>query len=142
MSAAGLFYTAVVWVLTILFPSFFIGIFSRDRTFMADAIPALHTYFFAFIFMALQFAGQTTFKALGKKRHAIFFSLFRKAVIVVPLTCILPRCFGLGTTGVFMAEPISNVIGGTACYVTMLLTVMPELRKKEEGAAQLGVSSH
>ena len=55
MSAAGLFYTAVVWVLTILFPSFFIGIFSRDRTFMADAIPALHTYFFAFIFK--QFKG-------------------------------------------------------------------------------------
>lgn len=127
MAAMGLFYTAAVWILIERFPSFFIGIFSTDSTFMADAIPALHTYFFAFVFMALQYTGQTTFKALGKKRHAIFFSLFRKVVIVVPLTILLPRLFGLGTTGVFMAEPISNVIGGTACFVTMLLTVMPEL---------------
>jgi Na+-driven multidrug efflux pump len=127
MAAMGLFYTAAVWILIERFPSFFIGIFSTDSTFMADAIPALHTYFFAFVFMALQYTGQTTFKALGKKRHAIFFSLFRKVVIVVPLTILLPRLFGLGTTGVFMAESISNVIGGTACFVTMLLTVMPEL---------------
>jgi ferredoxin len=127
MAAMGLFYTAAVWILIERFPSFFIGIFSTDSTFMADAIPALHTYFFAFVFMALQYTGQTTFKALGKKRHAIFFSLFRKVVIVVQLTILLPRLFGLGTTGVFMAEPISNVIGGTACFVTMLLTVMPEL---------------
>ena len=34
--------------------------------------------------------------------------------------------------GVFLAEPISNFIGGTACFVTMLCTVMPELRKNEK----------
>jgi hypothetical protein len=44
------------------------------------------------------------------------------------------RIPGEGTSalgGVFMAEPISNVIGGTACMVTMLLMVLPELRKME-----------
>ena len=50
----------------------------------------------------------------------------------VPLTLILPTVFGLGTDGVFMAEPISNVIGGTACFVTMLCTVLPELSRMEE----------
>ena len=92
-------------------------------------MPALRIYFFAFIFQALQFAGQTTFKALGKSKQAIFFSLFRKVVMVVPLTFLLPGVFGLGTDGVFMAEPISNFIGGTACFVTMLLTILPELNK-------------
>lgn len=131
ISAMGLVYSAAVWILIERFPAFFIGIFSPSEDFIAQAVPALHIYFFAFVFMALQYAGQTTFKALGKKKHAIFFSLFRKVVIVVPLAIILPGVFSLGTNGVFMAEPISNVIGGTACYVTMLLTVMPELKDME-----------
>ena len=57
----------------------------------------------------------------------IFFSLLRKAVIVIPLTIWLPTVGNLGTTGVFLAEPISNFIGGTACFVTMMFTVWRKL---------------
>ena len=99
---------------------------------MEAALPAMHLYFFAFVFMTFQHSAQTTFKALGKKKRAIFFSLFRKVIIVVPLTILLPRLFGLGTNGVFMAEPISNVIGGMASFITMLLTVLPELKAMEQ----------
>ena len=77
--------------------------------------------------MALQFSGQSTFVALGYSRHAIFFSLLRKAVIVIPLTIWLPTVGNLSTTGVFLAEPISNFIGGTACFVTMMFTVWRKL---------------
>ena len=66
------------------------------------------------------------FQALGDARHSIFFSLLRKAIIVIPLTLILP-VLGLGVKGVFMAEPISNVIGCVACYTTMRLTVYKKL---------------
>ena len=81
--------------------------------------------------MALQFAGQSTFQALGDARHSIFFSLLRKAIIVVPLTLILPR-IGFGVEGVFLAEPVSNVIGGIVCYVTMRMTVYKKLLKADE----------
>ena len=84
-------------------------------------------------FQALQISGQTTFKALNKKRQAIFFSIFRKVIIVVPLTFLLPTVFGMGPMGVFMAEPVSNFVGGTACFVTMLCTVLPELKQMETG---------
>lgn len=123
-------YTLTVWMLIQWFPRFFISIFSPDLALLEAAIPALHLYFFAYIFQALQYSGQTVFKALNKKNQAIFFSLFRKVVMVVPLTFLLPRLFGFGTDGVFMAEPVSNVIGGVACFTTMLLTVLPELREK------------
>ena len=95
----------------------------------AAAAPALHIYFFAFVFMALQYCGQCTFKALNRKEYAIFFSIFRKAVIVVPLTFLLPYVFHLGVNGVYLAEPISNVIGGSACFVTMYLTVYRPISK-------------
>lgn len=131
MSVAGFLYTLVVWLLILWQPAAFIRIFSSDPTILGDAVPALRIYFFAFIFQSLQFSGQTTFKSLNKKGRAIFFSLLRKAVIVIPLTILLPRVAGLGTNGVFMAEPISNVVGGTACFVTMLLTILPELNRME-----------
>lgn len=115
------------WLLIWLFPAFFIRLFNSDPELLQKGIPAMHVYFFGFFMMALQFTGQTTFQALGKAKQAIFFSLFRKAVIVIPLTLLLPHLWGLGTTGVFAAEPISNFIGGGACFITMLLTIYRRL---------------
>ena len=71
------------------------------------------------------------FVALGKAKKATFFSLLRKVVIVVPLTLLLPHVNGLGTDGVFWAEPVSNLVGGCACFFTMLATVLPELNKRK-----------
>ena len=132
MTLLGCFYTLVVWILILIRPSFFISIFTSDRELTALAAPALHLYFFAFIFQALQISGQTAFKALNKKRHAIFFSIFRKVIMVVPLTLLLPDFFGMGVKGVFLAEPISNFVGGSACMLTMLLTILPELARMEQ----------
>ena len=126
----GAVYTALAWVLVFLFPRFWFGIFSDDATMMGVGIEMLRIYFFGFVFMALQFAGQSTFQALGDARHAIFFSLLRKAFIVVPLTLLLPE-LGFGVQGVFLAEPISNVIGGCACYITMRLTVYRRLDEEK-----------
>ena len=56
-------------------------------------------------------------------------------IIVTPLTLLLPYLFGLGVTGVFLAEPISNFIGGGACYITMLLTIWREMVRKERETA-------
>ena len=124
----GTGYTLVAWSLIVLFPGFWFGIFSDDPSMTAAGIEAMKLYFFGFVFMSFQYAGQTTFQALGDAKHAIFFSLLRKAIIVAPLTLLLPR-LGFGVLGVFLAEPISNVIGGLACYITMRLTVYREIER-------------
>ena len=125
-------YTAIMWSIIIVFPNALIGIFSSDATLMKDAVPALKQYFAAFIFMDCQYIGQTVFKSLNKKKQAIFFSLLRKVFIVVPLTYLMPYALHMGTDGVFLAEPVSNVIGGGLCFVVMLCTVLPELKKMEQ----------
>jgi Na+-driven multidrug efflux pump len=53
-------------------------------------------------------------------------------VIVIPLILILPGLLHNGTAGVFMAEPVSNLIGGGACFITMLATIWPELSEKRQ----------
>ena len=132
MSTMILGYTAVMWSIIILFPNVLIGIFSSDAALMQDAVPALKQYFAAFICMDFQYIGQTVFKSLNKKKQAIFFSLLRKVFIVVPLTYMMPYMFHMGTAGVFLAEPASNVIGGTLCLVVMLCTILPELKRMEK----------
>lgn len=132
MSTMILGYTAVMWSIIILFPNVLIGIFSSDAALMQDAVPALKQYFAAFICMDFQYIGQTVFKSLNKKKQAIFFSLLRKVFIVVPLTYMMPYMFHIGTAGVFLAEPASNVIGGTLCLVVMLCTILPELKRMEK----------
>ena len=122
----GAAYTMFAWLLVVLFPKFWFGMFSDDLQMMDVGVGMLKLYFFGFVFMSFQFAGQSTFQALGDAKHAIFFSLLRKAIIVVPLTIILP-VVGFGVTGVFLAEPISNVIGGLASYITMRMTVYKKL---------------
>ena len=135
MSTLALIYTGIAWSVIILAPRALLSIFSSDEALMGDAIPALKLYFAAFIFMLFQYIGQTTFKSLNKKKQAIFFSILRKAVIVVPLTYLLPYTMDFGPNGVFMAEPISNVIGGSLCFITMLVTVIPELKRMKQEEA-------
>ena len=124
-------YTTLAWAFLHGFPEFFIRIFNQDQALIEAGVPALRLYFFGFFMMSLQFAGQAVFVALGMSRQAIFFSIFRKVVIVVPLTLLLPSVSGMGTNGVFLAEPISNFIGGAACSGTMLLLVWTELTRRE-----------
>ena len=131
VGAMVLLYTAIAWSIILFAPQYLIRIFSSDEILIRDAIPALKIYFAAFIFMDLQYIGQTTFRSLNKKKQAIFFSLLRKVFIVVPLTYLLPYAMNMGTQGVFLAEPVSNVIGGSACFITMLIMVLPELKRME-----------
>lgn len=132
MAVTAIVYTCFMWLVIEWFPLLFIRIFSDDPVLQQMALRPLHLYFFAFAFQAFQYSGQTTFKALNKKRQAIFFSLFRKVIMVVPLTYLLPYAFHMGTDGVFIAEPVSNVIGGLACFITMAVTVFPEIKQMEK----------
>lgn len=132
MALVGICYTVVAWIVVLAFPHVIVSIFTPDSEMIEAASKALGIYFFGFCFMALQFTGQSSFTALGCTKRAIFFSLLRKAIIVVPLTILLPR-LGFGADGVFMAEPVSNLLGGAACFLTMWCTLYRKLPKKDEG---------
>jgi len=127
----GTIYTLAAWAAVMLMPRALIGIFSDDAATVETGARMLSIYFFGFVFMALQFAGQITFQALGMAKKAIIFSLLRKAFIVVPLTILLPY-LGFGAAGVFLAEPISNAIGGTAAFTTMWWTVYRKLGREAQ----------
>ena len=127
-------YSALFWVCAMLFPEPLIHIFKSDPDIIEAGVPALRIYFSMFLFMSLQIAGQGVFVGLGRSRQAVFFSLLRKAIINAPLTLILP--IWRGTTGVFAAEAVSQLIGGLACFTTMYLTLYHPLGRMQDGTLE------
>ena len=102
---------------------------------IALAVRCARIFFGVFPFMALQVTGQNTFVALNYPKHALFFSLLRKIVLVAPLTLLLPG-LGLGVNGVFWAEFISQLVGSTACFTTMYFVIWRKMRNEAIGSRQ------
>ncbi len=123
-------YSLCAWLAAVLLPEPLIRIFNDEPALIAEGVRAFRIYFAAFFCMSFQFIGQSTFVGLGKSRQAVFFSLLRKAFIVAPLTLLLPR-LGFGVDGVYLAEPVSNVVGGSACALAMYVTVYRPLGRLE-----------
>lgn len=122
-------YMLLLWLIIFLLPREILGVFSTDPALIETGIKPVHIYFFGFFMMALHSTGQTVFVALGRYRPAVFFSLLRKAFVVIPLTIALPYCWDLQIMGVFWAEPVSNFISGLLCYGCMLWTMHILLRE-------------
>ena len=137
MAAGCIIYSVCAWAAVEAVPALVIRIFNSEAELVQAGIPAVRIYFAAYWVLSLQMAGQSGFVALNRPKQAVFFSLLRKGIIVVPLVLLLPR-LGLGTAGVFLAEPISDFIGSTACFTTFLLTVWPKLKTPDAAEAQTG----
>ena len=128
-------WSALFWAAAMAFPEPFIRIFNSDSEVLRAGVPALRLYFCMFVFMSLQVSSQAVVVSLGRSRQAIFFSLLRKAFINPPLTVILP--IWMGTSGVFAAEAVSQLVGGLASSVTMYFTVYRPLGRLRDGAPGL-----
>ena len=131
----GLIINGFMWLLVMFIPRPLIQIFTDDEALIALAVRCARIFFGAFPFMALQVTGQNTFVALNYPKHALFFSLLRKIVLVAPLTLLLPG-LGLGVDGVFWAEFISQLVGSTACFTTMYFVIWRKMRNEAIGSRQ------
>ena len=127
-------YSTAAWAIIMLAPEAMLRLFTSEQPILDVGIPALRIYFSLFIIMSLQIAGQSVFTALGRSKNAIFFSLLRKAIINAPLTLLLPY-LGMGTDGVFVAEAVSQLIGGLACFLTMYAVVYRPLGSLERAGS-------
>ena len=97
---------------------------------MTAGVPAMKLYFMGFVMMTFQYVSQSVFQSLGYAKHAMFFSVFRKVILVAPLALLLPE-LGFGVQGVFLAEPISNLVGGIASFTTMIFVIYRKIGKEE-----------
>ena len=108
----------ILWFAITVFPDLFIKIFSHNQEIIKDGIRALRLYFFGFFMMAFQMVGQAAAIGLGKAKQAIFFSVFRKVIIVAPLTIILPVY--IGVDGIFKISFDDYQFSELICSVSLI----------------------
>lgn len=114
----------------ILFPEIFVRMFSSDSEIIQIARFGLPIYFIGFTLFGAQTACQQTFLALGEAKISVFLAMLRKIILLIPLALILPRV-GLGTTGLFLAEPISDILAVLTTIVMFRLNFTRILAKAE-----------
>ena len=110
---ACLIYSFTLWLAVMLFPSVFVGIFTPDEALIQYASPMLRIYLGGMCIFGIQIACQMTFTSLGKAVNSIIVAVFRKFILLLPLIYIMPRIVADKTMGVYMAEPIADVIAVT-----------------------------
>lgn len=93
------------------FPEIIVRLFNKNKDIMEISINGLRIYLSAMPFIALGMAGGNYFLAIGKGKEAMFLSLLRQVVLLVPLIVILSKFYGLN--GIWLSQPISDVVSAT-----------------------------
>lgn len=124
-------FTALLSGAYVLLPRVFVSLFSSDPQIVDIAAYGLRIYSFGYLIFGIQIACQQTFIALGEAKMSMFLACLRKIILLIPLAMILPR-LGLGTDGLFVAEPVSDII--SACIAGILFGL--NIKKILERAAK------
>ncbi len=107
----SLIYSTLLWLLVMIFPSFFVGLFTSDATLMAFSSIALRVYMADSLLLGIQISCQMTFTALGNAKSSSIVAIMRKFILLIPLMLILPHIFTENQTmAVFLAEPVADFL--------------------------------
>ncbi len=114
-------YSTLLWTAVELIPKAFVIIFTSDADLITFSAPMLRIYLGGLCLFGIQVACQMTFTSLGKAVNSIIVAVVRKFVLLIPLIYIVPHIVSDPTTGVYMAEPIADVIAVT--FTSVLFAV-------------------
>ena len=103
-------YSAILWAAVQLIPRVFVSIFTADTNLIEFTAPMLKIYLGGLFLFGIQIACQMTFTSLGKAVNSIIVAVVRKFILLIPLIYIMPHMVSDPTTGVYMAEPIADII--------------------------------
>ena len=114
-------YSVSLWAAVQLVPRVFVSIFTADAGLITFTAPMLKIYLGGLFLFGIQIACQMTFTSLGKAVNSIVVAVVRKFVLLLPLIYIMPHVVSNPTAGVYMAEPIADVIAVT--FTSVLFAV-------------------
>lgn len=113
-------YATLFWLLSMLAPGMFASIFTNDATLAEYASWALKIYMAGIFAFGAQIACQQSFMALGQAKISLFLACLRKIILLIPLIFILPMFFEDKVFGVFLAEPVSDIIAAVVTTIAFL----------------------
>ena len=111
-------YTALFWVLMMLVPGAVAGIFTSDATLIEYTTWAMRIYMAGIFSLGVQIACQQSFMALGQAKVSLLLACLRKLILLIPLIFILPHIVPNPVFGVFLAEPVSDILAASITAFT------------------------
>jgi len=121
-------YTTAFWVLMMLFPGFFAGIFTSNSGLVDYTAWAIRIFLACGFSVGFQISCQQAFMALGQAKISLVMALLRKVILLIPLIFILPAFFADKAFAVFLAEPVADIIAA-AVTSTMFFRFFKKLLK-------------
>ena len=100
-----------------LLPNLVVSAFTTDKELVALASHGLRITVLVFPIVGFQMVVSNFFQCIGMAGKAIFFSLSRQVLFLIPGLLIFPTF--LGTTGVWMSMPISDAIASIVAAVML-----------------------
>ena len=110
-----------------LFPTLIVNMFTTDDELVKAAVFGLHIVFAVFPIVGFQMVATNFFLSIGMSKKAIFLSLTRQMLVLIPCLIVLPRFFG--TLGVWISMPVADTI---ATVVTAIVLVNQFKKFKHE----------
>ena len=111
-------YATAFWAALMLVPQVFVSIFNSDPALVQYTSWAMRIYMACIFSMGFQLSCQQSFMALGQAKISLLMACLRKIILLIPLIFILPLFFENKVMGVFLAEPVSDII---AALVTVIM---------------------
>lgn len=100
----------LIWLLCMICPQTVSEIFTNDTDLIQYTKWSMRIYLSVMLIYGIQVACQYSFVALDQARTAIFLTIWRKIILLIPLIFILPLVWSDSVTGVFLAEPIADTL--------------------------------
>ena len=116
-------YSTLFWLLSIVFPKLFTGIFTSDAALVEYAAWALRIYMAGIFAFGMQICCQQSFMALGQAKVSLLLACLRKIILLIPLIFILPIFFENKVFAVFLAEPVSDILAALVTTITFLTQI-------------------
>lgn len=104
--AAGVMTTG--FLLGEIFPHAVASAFTTDNDLIGIAVPGMRIVFIFFPIIGLQMVASTFFQSIGKAGKAIFLSLTRQVLFLLPLLLVLPSFYGI--KGVWYSIPVADLL--------------------------------
>lgn len=107
------------YTLTRLFPVQLIAMFNRSSALMNFGSKALMIWFFCLPVVGFQVVSARYFQAIGKVRPAVFLTLTRQVIFLLPLLIVLPRFYGLN--GILYTAPVADALSSVVTGIWMFV---------------------
>ena len=110
-------YASIATLFGELFPGQIIGVFNDEPELIRNGIYALRITISLIPIVGVQIIGASLFQSIGKAVPSLLLTLSRQVLLLIPLVLILPRIYGLGLLGIWMAVPVADFFSTIITFI-------------------------